>query len=142
MDAWCTAQHCLGLKAPKDKHCYRDTLSLQLAFSEQFLVTGDTALICDSLDSIMPHGGEDVGWETHLVQWLGSPLGEALLVIWQLLYSWPCLGCWRAKQPENFENLINLLQRDRCMSDWLLGVKDKGVSDQSYVMSYRLVPSG
>lgn len=46
------------------------------------------------------------------MQGLGSPLGETLLVVWQLLYSWPRLGRGRAKQAENLENLINLLQRN------------------------------
>lgn len=56
--------------------------------------------------------GDDVSFEAHLVQGLGSPLGETLLVVWQLLYSWPRLWRGRAKQPEDLENLINLLQRD------------------------------
>lgn len=52
----------------------------------------------------------------HLVQGLGVPLGEALLVVWQFLYSWPRLGCGRSQQAENLEDLVNLLPGHQAVS--------------------------
>lgn len=73
----------------------------------------DTALICNSLDSIMLHVGDAVDWRTHLAQGLGNPLWETFLVVGQLLHAWPCLRRGRAQQAEDLEDLIDLLHRSR-----------------------------
>ncbi len=45
----------------------------------------------------------------YLMQGLGDPLGEAVLVIWELLHAWPCLHIGRAQQAKDLEDLIDLL---------------------------------
>ena len=45
----------------------------------------------------------------HLMQGLGNPLGEAVLVIWELLHARPCLHVGCAQQAEDLEDLINFL---------------------------------
>ena len=40
-------------------------------------------------------------------QRLAGPLGEAVLVVWQLLYAWPHVVCWSAKSLEDLEDLID-----------------------------------
>ena len=73
-------------------------------------VRADAARIRSGLKSAMQHVG-GVYTETHLIEGLGSPIGEALLVVWQLLHSRPRLRRWRAEEAEDLENLINLLRK-------------------------------